>query len=91
VSVLNGTTVPGLAAQIGDKVEAGGFKLGNVTNASEQQRAESVVLYVPGGAREARAVGRKLHIEQTEQAEPRDRVLAGSARVIVVVGADQTE
>jgi hypothetical protein len=89
VSVLNGTTVPGLAARIGDRVESAGFRLGNVTNASEQQRAESVILYRPGADREARIVGRRLRIEQTERADARDRVLAGTAKVVVMVGADQ--
>ncbi len=89
VSVLNGTTVPGLAATVGDKVESSGFRLGNVTNATEQQRAESAILYLPGADREARMVGRKLRISQIERAVASDRVLAGTARVIVVVGADQ--
>jgi len=89
VSVLNGTTVPGLAATVGDKVESAGFRLGNVTNATEQQRAESSILFLPGADREARMVGRKLRIPQVERAASSDRVLAGTARVIVVVGADQ--
>ena len=66
VSVLNGTTVPGLAAQIGDSIQSFGFQLGNVTNSSNQQRAESVVLYRAGHSREAALVGRKLHIAQRE-------------------------
>ena len=44
VAVLNGTTVPGLARQIGDTIEQQGFQLGTVTNFIDQQRAESVVL-----------------------------------------------
>jgi hypothetical protein len=91
VSVLNGTTVPGLAAQIADKVESGGFQRGNVANATEQQRAESVVLYAPGSSREARAVARRLKISQIEQADAGIRALAGDATVVVVVGADQTQ
>ena len=91
VSVLNGTTQPGLAAQVGDQVESAGFRLGNVTNAGDQQRAESVVLYSEGGGREARAVGRELDIEQTERAENGERDLAGTARVIIVVGADMVQ
>ncbi len=60
VAVLNGTTVPGLAAQIGDQIERQGFRLGTVTNFNDQQRAESVVLYAPGAEREAAEVGRRL-------------------------------
>jgi hypothetical protein len=90
VSVLNGTVVQGLAAQIGDSVKRKGFQLINVANATEQQRAESVVLYAEGANREARAVARRLDISQIERADDTSRSLAGDATVIVVVGADQT-
>jgi hypothetical protein len=90
VSVLNGTTVPGLAAQIGDSIDASGFQLGNVTNSSDQQRAESVVLFRPGHEREAAAVGRKLRIGQREPIDAQNQALAGDATVVVIVGADKT-
>jgi LytR cell envelope-related transcriptional attenuator len=91
VSVLNGTTVPGLAAQLGDKIDSFGFQLGNVTNSSDQQRAESVVLYAPGHQREASAVGRKLGIAQRETIDPQSQSLAGDATVVVIAGSDQTQ
>jgi len=91
VSVLNGTTVPGLAAQVGDEIERKGFQLGNVTNSAEQgARAESVVLFSPGNEREAKAVGRRLKISQREEADAESQGLAGDATVIVVAGQDQT-
>jgi len=89
--VLNGTTVPGLAAQIGDRVEARRFQLGNVTNASDQGvRNESVVLFAQGAEREAIAVGRALGIDQREPIDAQSQSLAGDARVVVVAGSDQT-
>lgn len=88
VSVLNGTTVGGLAAKLGDKLEAQGFRLGNVTNSSDQQRAESVVLFSPGAEREAADVGRRLKIPQREAIDPESQTLAGDATVVVVAGAD---
>jgi hypothetical protein len=90
VSVLNGTTVPGLAAQIGDELEGSGFQRGNVANAIDQQRAESVVLFAEGAEREARLVARKLQISQIEPVDPDSQALAGNASVVVVVGADRT-
>jgi hypothetical protein len=89
VSVLNGTTVPGLAAKVGDKVEHLGFQLGNVTNNSDQSRNESVVLYAPGHQREAAAVARKVGISQREAVTASSRQLAGDASVVVIVGADK--
>ena len=89
VSVLNGTTVPGLAARLGDKVDRLGFQLGNVTNNSNQQRAESVVLYAPGHGRQAAVVGRKLGIAQREPIDPQSQALAGDASIVVIAGSDQ--
>jgi LytR cell envelope-related transcriptional attenuator len=89
VAVLNGTTVTGLAGTTGQKVVASGFRLGNVATASQQARAESVVLYRPGSSRQARAVARKLGISQIEPVDAQSAALAGAATVIVVVGADK--
>lgn len=91
VSVLNGTTVPGLAAQIGDEVESAGFQRGNVANALDQQRTTSVVLYAEGADREAKLVARKLGINTVEPIDPDSQALGGNASVVVIVGADQTQ
>ncbi|MGH3995079.1 MAG: LytR C-terminal domain-containing protein, partial [Pseudonocardiaceae bacterium] len=88
VSVLNGTTVGGLAAQLGDKLEGQGFQLGNVTNNTDQQRAESVVLFAPGAEDEATDVGRRLKIDQREPIDPDSQTRAGDATVVVAAGAD---
>ena len=90
VAVLNGTTVPGLARKIGDRIESLGFQLGNVTNDANQQRQESVVLYRIGHEREARLVGRRLGIPQRERIDPSTQALAGDATVVVVSGGDQS-
>ena len=90
VSVLNGTTVPGLAAQIGDEVESAGFQRGNVANALDQQRTTSVVLYAEGADREAKLVARRLGISTVEPIDPDSQALGGNASVVVIVGADQT-
>ena len=90
VSVLNGTTVPGLAAQIGDEVESAGFQRGNVANALDQQRTTSVVLYAEGADREAKIVARRLGINTVEPIDPDSQALGGNASVVVIVGADQT-
>jgi hypothetical protein len=93
VAVLNGTTVPGLAKQVGDEVESHGFRLGTVANTAdqEQQRAESVVLFAPGHVREARAVNKRLGIGQREQIDAASQELAGDATVVVIAGADLSQ
>jgi LytR cell envelope-related transcriptional attenuator len=90
VAVLNGTTVTGLASQIADRLEREGFQRGNTTNFTEQARNESVVLYSSGHQREARAVAKRLGVNQIERIDAETQVLAGDATVAVVVGADLT-
>jgi hypothetical protein len=93
VAVLNGTTVPGLAGQVSDRVAAQGFKVGTVANTAdqEQQRAESVVLFAPGHRNEARAVSRRLSINQRQPIDPGSQSLAGDATVVVIAGADLSQ
>jgi len=91
VSVLNATQVTGLASRFGQRVSGAGFRLGNVATASQQQRAESVVLYRPGSSRQARAVARRMGISQIEPADAQSGSLAGAATVIVVVGVDKSK
>jgi LytR cell envelope-related transcriptional attenuator len=90
VAVLNGTTVPGLAARVSDEVQSAGFEVGTVANSSEQQRAESVILFSPGHEREAAAVSRRLDIPQREPIDAATQGLAGDATVVVVTGADRS-
>jgi hypothetical protein len=88
-SVLNGTTVDGLAKRYADRLEARGYRRGNVTNATEQQKAESVVLYANGARRSALSVARRLRISQLEKIDPESQALAGDATVVVVLGNDK--
>jgi LytR cell envelope-related transcriptional attenuator len=90
VAVLNGTTVPGLAKQVSDRVAGEGFQVGTVANTADQQqqRAESVVLFAPGHKNEARAVSRRLSINQRQPIDPGSQALAGDATVVVIAGAD---
>jgi hypothetical protein len=89
VAVLNGTTVPGLAAALRDEITAVGFKQGIIDVFSDQQLAESVVQYAPGHQAEAKAVGRRVGITRREPVAPDARALAPDATVIVIAGADQ--
>jgi hypothetical protein len=89
VAVLNGTTVPGLAAALRDQIAAAGFKKGMINDFSDQQLAASVVQYAPGHQAEAQAIGRRFGISQREPVTADSRALAGDATVIVIAGADK--
>ena len=90
VTVVNGTTIAGLARDTATKLSGYGFQIGNkVTGTGSLAAAESVVLYKPGAEDEARLVAQKLHIDPTEPADADAIAQAGPASVIVVLGADQ--
>jgi hypothetical protein len=88
VAVLNGTTVNGLASNIGTKLEQQGFKVGNEDNSNQGQVNESVVLFKPGKSREAALVRRRLKLTQIEPADQQSLAQSGGADVIVVLGSD---
>jgi hypothetical protein len=89
VAVLNGTTVPGLAAMLSDQIAAAAFKKGTINDYSDKQLAESVVQYAPGHQAAAKAVSRMVGIGQRAPATDDSRALAGDATVIVIAGADK--
>jgi hypothetical protein len=89
VAVLNGTTVPGLAAALRDQIAAAGFEKGMINDFSDKQLAQSVVEYAPGRQSAAEAVGRRVGISRLQPVTTGSRALAGDAAVIVIAGADK--
>ena len=89
VAVLNGTTVQGLAAKVGEEVRAGGFKLGTIGNAARIDQTSSQVLYPNGQGRAARAVANRLGIDKTGPVDSVNKEIAGSFDVVVLVGSDR--
>jgi hypothetical protein len=90
VTVLNGTSVPGLAATFGDKVEGKGFSLGAVTNSSASF-AESVVMFRPGHKPEANKVAKQLSIQKMQMMSSEIESVSAGADVAVIVGEDNAE
>jgi hypothetical protein len=87
VTVLNGTSAPGLAADYGDEVEDRGFQLGAVTNSSTSF-VDSVVMFERGSAPEARRVAKALGIAQVRLMTSEIAEVSGGAPVSVIVGED---
>lgn len=90
VAVLNGTSVPGLAATYGEKVEEKGFEAGAVTNSSETYE-DSVVMFKQGHEPEAKLVGKRIGIPKVELMSGEIVQVARKANVAVVVGEDNAE
>jgi LytR cell envelope-related transcriptional attenuator len=91
VAVLNGTTIAGLAAQVGEEARADGFTLGTVTNAAKTNQSRSQVLYQKGQKNAAETVADRLGIHSTAEVDPLSAELAGSFDVVVLVGADRSQ
>jgi hypothetical protein len=89
VAVLNGTTIAGLAAQVGDVAETAGFTRGVVTNAARTDQSRSEVLYRQGQKAAASLVADRLGIKTIGPVDPLTAELAGSFDVVVLVGSDR--
>lgn len=91
VVVLNGTTVPGLAATTADKVEQAGYIRGPDANNADQQVQATSVLYGPGQKAAGRDVAKLLNVRSVRALDAGTQSLAGAnAGVVVIVGADRT-
>jgi ABC-type multidrug transport system fused ATPase/permease subunit len=90
VTVLNGTSVVGLAAVFGDKVDAKGFELGAVTNSSASFQ-ESVVMFKRGHKPEARKVAKQLSIPKLQLMSAEIESASAGADVALIVGEDNAE
>jgi hypothetical protein len=89
VTVLNGTTVYGLAAKVTEKVKGAGYATGTPQTYTDQARSASVVFYTRDARRSAFAVAKLLNITDVHPISDPVAQLAQGADVAVVVGADQ--
>lgn len=90
VAVLNGTSVNGLAGNVGSDLESAGYELGAITSA-EPGLARTTVLYADGQKPAAQKVAKELGLDPSK-VEPVDREareLAGQADVVVIAGEDR--
>jgi hypothetical protein len=91
VAVLNGTTVQGLAAKVGEEVRANGFAIGVIGNAARIDQSRSEVLYRKGQSAAARAVANRLGIRPIDQVDTVNAEIAGSFDAVVLVGSDRSQ
>src|SRR5919197_1163751 len=90
VAVLNGTSVPGLAAKVGDDVRVNGFELGTVSN-SRRQLGQTVVMYEAHQQRAAKKVAHDLGVKPVQPIDRETQRIAGGADVVVIAGEDRTQ
>jgi len=90
VVVLNGTSTPGLAHHLASDLQQGGYTLAAASaGVPPGTHATTVVEYTKGHRADAKAVAKALNVTQVQAIESTIASLAGSARVVVLAGADQ--
>jgi hypothetical protein len=97
VAVLNGTSTPNLAHDISTKLQAAGYKPGQVATATDQTQSTTIVGYLPDGKTDALAVAKSLKLgpASVQAVDSNNRAVACSgsttscpAQVVVTVGTD---
>jgi hypothetical protein len=90
VAVLNGTSVPALAAKTGDDVQANDFKVGTLSN-SHKQYQQTVVMYEPHQQRAANKVAHDLGVKPVQPIDRQTQREVDGADVVVIAGADRAK
>jgi hypothetical protein len=88
VAVLNGTSVPGLAAKVATDVQVNDFSLGNVGN-TRREYDQTVVMYESGQRQAADKVARVLGVKPVQPVDRETQREAGGADVVVIAGKDR--
>ena len=94
VAVLNGTSVPGLAARVGRKVvKAAGYRTGTITNAGSSF-SETVIMFTSGHETQAKALATAVKPElggtPTQGMTAEVRARAGGAPLALGLGLDDS-
>ena len=89
VIVLNGNGLQGAAAQQAALVEARGYRVKKVGNASRSGYAKTIVMYRPGFAGEARRFARDLHLGLVEPLDGMKPAQLHGAQILMILGASR--
>lgn len=92
VTVLNGTSVTGLAQKVGSDVGSNGYDLGAITSTTPDFE-KTVVLFANGERKAAKKVARDLGLDpgSVESLDQETKLLAGEADVVVIAGDDRAK
>ncbi len=88
VAVLNGTSISGLADDVGSDLKARGYRLGALTTTTPGV-TKTVVMFAPGRKAAAHKVAKDLEVKEVERADREALAAAGKADVIVIAGEDR--
>ncbi|HET7146852.1 MAG TPA: LytR C-terminal domain-containing protein [Gaiellaceae bacterium] len=87
VLVLNGNGVSGAAATQAQRLELAGYRVGGTENAPRHDYAQSIVMYVPGWAKEAQRLARDAGVRLVSPIDGlRPAGLKGS-KIVLLLGS----
>jgi len=90
LSVLNGTETTGLAQRISTGLQQGGYSQATALYGRPPGANEvTVVEYATGHEADAEGVAHQLSVSHVQPMEQAVGALSGSAKVVVIVGADE--
>lgn len=90
ITVLNGTETAGLAHQVSASLQQRGYsQAAAVAGRPAGENQSTVVEYASGHQADAEAVARSLSVSKVQPVESAVAGLAGSAKVVVIVGHDK--
>lgn len=90
MTVLNGTEKAGLAHQISGQLQQRGYsQAAALSGRPAGTNQATIVQYASGHRADAEGVARTLSVTQVQPLEATVASLAGSAKVVVIVGADK--
>ncbi len=92
VTVLNATETTGLAHRTASELQANGYARATALSGKPPGSGQvSIVEYASGHQAEAEGVARSISVTHVTPIEAAVTALAGSANVVVIVGADKAE
>jgi NAD(P)H-hydrate repair Nnr-like enzyme with NAD(P)H-hydrate dehydratase domain len=90
ISVLNGTETAGLAHRVSGSLQQRGYsQAAALAGRPAGANQVTVVQYASGHQPEAEAVAHTLGVQTVQPLESAVSALAGTAKVVVIVGADK--
>jgi hypothetical protein len=87
VLVLNGNRVQGAASREAALLQSAGYRIAGAENAQRHDYARSMVLYVPGWAKEARRLARDTGIRLVAPVDGLRRAALKGSKTVVILGS----
>jgi LytR cell envelope-related transcriptional attenuator len=83
---MNGNGVAGAASDAASRLQVEGYRIGGATNAPRHDYARSMVLYVPGWAKEARRLAHDAGVRLVAPIDGLPRSQLKGSKLVLLLG-----